>query len=55
MKTFVVTGLAILPALLASSAMAADTINAAGATFPAPIYQKWFGEYRAAHPEVQIN
>jgi len=55
MKTFVVTGLAILPALLASSAMAADTINAAGATFPAPIYQKWFGEYKAAHPEVQIN
>jgi phosphate transport system substrate-binding protein len=34
---------------------AADTINGAGATFPAPIYQKWFEEYRKAHPEVQIN
>lgn len=54
MKKFAI-GLAILPALLASSALAADTINAAGATFPAPIYQKWFGEYKAAHPEVQIN
>ncbi len=50
-----VTGLTILPALLAFNATAADTINAAGATFPAPIYQKWFGEYKAAHPEVQIN
>ena len=55
MKTFVVTGLAILPALFASSAMAADTINAAGATFPAPIYQKWFGEYNTTHPDVKVN
>ncbi len=35
--------------------MAADTINAAGATFPDPIYQKWFGVFKDAHPEVQIN
>src|SRR5580658_2887714 len=55
MKKLVVIGLAALPALFASSAMAAETINAAGATFPAPIYQKWFEEYRMAHPEVQIN
>lgn len=34
---------------------AAQQINAAGATFPGPIYTKWFGEYRAAHPSVQIN
>ena len=27
----------------------------AGATFPTPIYQKWFGEYKMAHPDVQIN
>jgi phosphate transport system substrate-binding protein len=33
----------------------AETINAAGATFPAPIYQKWFNEYRAAHSDVQVN
>jgi phosphate transport system substrate-binding protein len=55
MKRFVIVGLALLPALFASSAMAAETINAAGATFPAPIYQKWFEEYRMAHPDVQIN
>ncbi len=36
-------------------AYAADTINAAGATFPAPIYRKWFQEYHTAHGDVQIN
>jgi len=33
----------------------AETINAAGATFPAPIYQKWFEEFHKAHPDIQIN
>ena len=31
------------------------TINGAGATFPYPIYSKWFDEYRRVHPEVQVN
>ncbi len=43
-----------LAALVASGAMAADTINAAGATFPAPIYQKWFQEFKTA-TGTQIN
>ncbi len=30
-------------------------INAAGATFPAPIYTKWFDEYHKAHPNIEIN
>jgi len=34
---------------------AAQNINAAGATFPMPIYQKWFEDYHKAHPSVQIN
>ena len=55
MKRLVVIGLTLLPALFATMATAADTINAAGATFPAPIYQQWFGEYKMAHPDVQIN
>src|ERR1035437_6746812 len=29
--------------------------NAAGATFPYPIYSKWFAEYHKAHPEIEIN
>ena len=30
-------------------------ITGAGATFPNPIYQKWFSEYNKLHPEVEIN
>src|ERR1022692_3315777 len=30
-------------------------LNAAGATFPYPIYSKWFDVYHTAHPDVQIN
>ena len=30
-------------------------INGAGATFPNPIYQKWFSEYNKVHPDVEIN
>src|SRR5581483_8521719 len=37
------------------AATAAETINAAGATFPAPIYQKWFAEFHKQHPDIQIN
>ena len=31
------------------------TIQGAGATFPAPLYQKWFADYHAAHPEVRVS
>jgi phosphate transport system substrate-binding protein len=30
-------------------------INGAGATFPAPIYTKWFSEYNKLHGNVEIN
>jgi phosphate transport system substrate-binding protein len=40
---------------LADNEQVAVTLQGAGATFPAPIYQKWFVEYNKAHPEVQIN
>ncbi len=30
-------------------------INGAGATFPFPIYSKWFDEYHKLHPDVEIN
>jgi phosphate transport system substrate-binding protein len=33
----------------------AQSINGAGATFPYPIYSKWFSEYNRIHPEVKIN
>ncbi|HYK59085.1 MAG TPA: phosphate ABC transporter substrate-binding protein PstS [Bryobacteraceae bacterium] len=46
--------------LLAGIAMAVAAsgetlINATGATFPYPMYSKWFNEYKKMHPDVQIN
>jgi phosphate transport system substrate-binding protein len=40
---------------LAVSAVGQTTINGAGATFPNPIYSKWFSDYNKLHPDVQIN
>jgi phosphate transport system substrate-binding protein len=42
-------------ALLALPAIAQTTLNGAGATFPYPMYSKWFSEYHKLHPEIQIN
>ena len=39
----------------AAPASATLQINGAGATFPYPIYSKWFDEYNKKHPQVQIN
>ncbi len=46
---------AILFVLLTMSAAQAQNLTGAGATFPYPIYSKWFSEYSSAHPGVQIN
>jgi phosphate transport system substrate-binding protein len=40
---------------LALGSAQAQKLTGAGATFPYPIYSKWFSEYSAAHPGVQIN
>jgi phosphate transport system substrate-binding protein len=44
-------------ALALSGAVLADKllITGAGATFPFPLYSKWFSEYNKLNPEVQIN
>jgi len=31
------------------------TLNGAGATFPYPLYSRWFAEYNRLHPDVRIN
>jgi phosphate transport system substrate-binding protein len=33
----------------------AQKLTGAGATFPYPIYSKWFSEYSGAHPGVEVN
>src|ERR1051325_9084059 len=50
-KLFAILALAIGPVASAQNV----TINGAGATFPYPIYSKWFAEYNRMHPNVQIN
>ncbi|HEY8130407.1 MAG TPA: phosphate ABC transporter substrate-binding protein PstS, partial [Thermoanaerobaculia bacterium] len=49
--------IAALVAALITGAATAQTIqiNGAGATFPNPIYSKWFAEYNRLHPNIQIN
>ena len=49
--------LSVAVAAFAGVTLAGQTIqiNGAGATFPYPIYSKWFSEYNKLHPNVQIN
>jgi phosphate transport system substrate-binding protein len=46
---------ALALSILAGQASAATTINGAGATFPYPIYSKWFDVYHRKNPSIQIN
>jgi phosphate transport system substrate-binding protein len=47
--------LLLLCSLAALPAVAQTTLNGAGATFPNPIYSKWFSEYGKLHSGLQIN
>jgi len=51
------TILTVAAALAVSGAVLADKllINGAGATFPFPLYSKWFSQYNKLHPDIQIN
>ena len=40
---------------LAIPAVSQTTLNGAGATFPYPMYSKWFNTYHQLHSDVQIN
>jgi len=41
--------------LLALPSLAQTKLNGAGATFPYPIYSKWFNQYHQEHPDIEIN
>jgi phosphate transport system substrate-binding protein len=45
----------LLCATMLMGVAAAQGLNGAGATFPYPIYSKWFNEYQKSHPGIQIN
>jgi phosphate transport system substrate-binding protein len=57
MKLKVSTMAALAVAAIAGVTLAAQgvQINGAGATFPNPIYSKWFSEYNKLNPNVKIN
>jgi len=50
-KSIIAVGILALAAIGAS----AQNLNGAGATFPYPIYSKWFSEYNHQYPSVKIN
>jgi phosphate transport system substrate-binding protein len=47
--------LMLLCAFVALPAAGQTTLNGAGATFPYPMYSKWFSEYHKLHPDIQMN
>jgi phosphate transport system substrate-binding protein len=47
--------LVLLCALVVLPLAAQTTLNGAGATFPNPMYSKWFSEYHKLHADVQVN
>jgi len=51
----VIRRIALLCVVLAAPVFGQTTVNGAGATFPNPMYQKWFSEYHKAHPDIQFN
>jgi phosphate transport system substrate-binding protein len=47
--------LVLVCVLLSMPVVGQTTLNGAGATFPNPMYSKWFSEYHKLHSEVQVN
>ena len=54
-RTLAIALAAACAVVSAAAAQQTIRINGAGATFPNPIYQKWFSEYNKLHPNVEIN
>src|SRR6476659_2562698 len=44
-----------LAAAMIGSARAETNLTGAGATFPYPMYSKWFDEYHNQHADIKIN
>ena len=47
--------LLLLCVVLPLAVFGQTTLNGAGATFPNPMYSKWFSEYHKLHSDVQVN
>jgi phosphate transport system substrate-binding protein len=55
MRTWFAALTLVVTAWMATPATAQTLINGAGATFPYPIYSKWFDSYTRVDPEVRFN
>jgi phosphate transport system substrate-binding protein len=49
------SGAVVASQLPVKKAFAKVSLTGAGASFPAPLYQRWFSDYNKANPEVQIS
>ncbi|MGE3806738.1 MAG: phosphate ABC transporter substrate-binding protein PstS [Gemmataceae bacterium] len=57
MRQWLIFGLLVLGCTTSISCSSFDTtdLQGAGATFPAPVYKRWFLEYYLKHPEIRVN
>ena len=55
MKRTILVGIATVALAVVTLAAQGLQINGAGATFPAPLYTKWFAEYNKLHADVRVN
>jgi len=55
MKLFSFFQVIVLSGFLATGVFGAVEITGAGASFPYPLYTKWFAEYQKANPNVTFN
>ena len=55
MRSRISMAMALVAALIGVSSASDTNLTGAGATFPYPIYSKWFDEYHNQHPDIKIN
>src|SRR5438105_1279744 len=55
MRSWIKAAMILGVTLACGIARAEVKMQGAGATFPAPIYQRWVAEYQKAHPDVKID
>src|SRR3954447_13227360 len=55
LRTLTITAAAVCAAVAVAAGQQTMRINGAGATFPNPIYSKWFSEYNKLHRDIEIN
>jgi phosphate transport system substrate-binding protein len=53
MQRWLLTPIALL--VMGAPSLAQTAVTGAGATFPYPIYSKWFDQYHKLYPDIQIN